>query len=299
MKVLSLSTPAKINWTLSILGKRSDGYHEIDSVFQAIALYDELMFRAIPEDGCWILTESGDVPRDEQNLIHRAWRLMRERYGNRIGGVEVQLRKGIPVGAGLGGGSSDAAATLVGLGRLFGVEEKREKLAELAAELGSDVPFFVFGGAARCRGRGEIIERLESKLPRIPLALVFPGFSSFTAEAYAAVRPEDYENSEASERAARAIESGNLEQLLGARFNTFDRVLSAKDDRYLEIKKAMSEAGIVGPMLTGSGSTCYGIRRSGVKPLGELLQVKRSQTAWEWLSTESISSGIRRDTFVK
>jgi 4-diphosphocytidyl-2-C-methyl-D-erythritol kinase len=255
MKELRLHAPAKINWTLSILGKRPDGYHEIDTVMQTIDLCDELVFREHHAHG---LHYSGApaIPR-ASDLIVRAFELLQDKIGAR--GLEIQLIKRIPIGAGLGGGSTDAATALLGINKLLDLGLSTPQLVDCASRLGSDVPFFIHGGAARCRGRGEIITPLDSKLPKVTLAVVFPRFHSSTAAAYAALKAEDYGNSEASERAARALGTGDLAGLLEARSNTFDRVLSKIDPRYDAVKEAMRIEGVLAPILTGSGSACFGV----------------------------------------
>ena len=155
---VTIETPAKVNLTLEVLGKRNDGYHEIASVMQAINLCDRLTF-SIADDLSLITDTPGLDTKD--NLVYRAASLLNDKTGVSAG-AEIHLCKGIPVAAGLGGGSSDAAATLLGLNRLWGLHLARDELEELAAQLGSDVPFFLAGGAALAEGRGERITPLPS-----------------------------------------------------------------------------------------------------------------------------------------
>jgi 4-diphosphocytidyl-2-C-methyl-D-erythritol kinase len=150
---------AKINLYLDIKGKRPDGYHEIETFFQPISLWDELTFEGTPS-GIALAGDDPTIPWDKDNLCHRAARLIFERAGF-SGGVAIAVRKGIPPGAGLGGGSVDAAATLVATNALFRFRLSGTELRELAAKLGSDVPFFVLGAPAIGRGRGEILEEAQ------------------------------------------------------------------------------------------------------------------------------------------
>ena len=166
----AIDAPAKINLYLDILGRRGDGYHEIDTVMQTVDLADRLELRA-RADGEIRLTVTGrteGVPADDRNLVLRAARALAEVAAScpapdNAPGADIVLHKRIPAGAGLGGGSSDAAAALVGLGRLWGIAAAPELFSSLAAGLGSDVPFFLLGGAARCRGRGERVKHLSAR----------------------------------------------------------------------------------------------------------------------------------------
>ncbi len=182
---LRIETPAKINLFLKILGRRPDGYHDIYSLVQTVDLYDVLTFTRA-NSGISLNCDSDDVPSDESNLVWKAASLL----GRKIGlpaGVRIELQKRIPVGAGLGGGSSDAAVTLKGLNILFGLGLDGRELAALAEELGSDVPLFFSTGQCLISGRGEIVERV--KLPTsYRIVLILPDFSISTSWAYRQLR---------------------------------------------------------------------------------------------------------------
>ena len=198
---LSVKAPAKINLYLEIHGRRPDGYHEIDTLMQAVSLYDELEFRSEDEPGTRLEVKAGEGFNDDElpsadsdNLVFRAAEAIR-REALRAGaspapGLHIVLRKYIPMGAGLGGGSSDAAATLLGLCRLWGLELSDAILESCAAELGSDVAFFLYGGLARCQGRGEIVFGLpESNLSeRFYYVLVAPPVHVSTSLIYKDLR---------------------------------------------------------------------------------------------------------------
>ncbi|EXX88534.1 4-diphosphocytidyl-2C-methyl-D-erythritol kinase, partial [Paenibacillus darwinianus] len=149
--------PAKINLLLDVLHKRNDGFHEVEMIMTMVDLADRLTMEELPRDTIIISSQAGYIPLDEKNLAFQAARLIKDRYDVRKG-VYIHLDKHIPVAAGLAGGSSDAAAALRGLNRLWGLNISKEELARLGAELGSDVPFCVTGGTAVARGRGEWLE---------------------------------------------------------------------------------------------------------------------------------------------
>jgi 4-diphosphocytidyl-2-C-methyl-D-erythritol kinase len=184
---LVVRAPAKINLTLDVLGRRPDGYHALRSVMQTLELHDTLELRPAPA-----IRFACDVPAlaGEDNLVPRAARLLRTATGY-AGGVDVTLHKRIPVNAGLGGGSSDAAATLLALNRLWGLALTPERLAELGAALGSDVPFFFYAPLALVSGRGEVVEALPPAPPAF-VVLLQPPCGLSTAQVFAALPPTRY-----------------------------------------------------------------------------------------------------------
>jgi 4-diphosphocytidyl-2-C-methyl-D-erythritol kinase len=187
MTTLRAEAFAKTNLVLKILGKREDGYHEIDTIFQTIDLTD-VIEASTASDGIELACSDPAIPAGESNLVHRAATAWRDRFGVREG-ARLRLIKRIPAGGGLGGGSSDAAVTLGLLSRLWHLAPTDRDFAEVGASLGSDVPFFFVGGTARGRGRGEIIEPLLDRPPR-ELILIVPPFSIATRDVYARWRPD-------------------------------------------------------------------------------------------------------------
>lgn len=177
-----LEARAKLNLGLEVIAERPDGFHEIRSLMQTIGLCDRLEMRRSRDGGIGMRTTRSDLPTDRRNLIMRAAHLLRDRTGCRTG-VEIVLWKGIPIGGGLGGGSSDAAATLVGLNRLWGLRLSRRDLIVLAGEIGSDVAFFIRGGTQLARGRGEKLTPLPP-LPSLPVAVIDPSLFISTASIY-------------------------------------------------------------------------------------------------------------------
>ncbi len=158
MSRIKLQAPAKINLGLHVLRKRPDGFHEIETIMQMVSLFDDLVMEE-GENGIQVVTEQADLPSGKENLVYRAAELL-SRETSRTLSARIRLIKRIPIAAGLGGGSSDAAAALVGLNRLWGLRLPTERLMEIAGKIGMDVPFFLFSPTALGRERGEILERL-------------------------------------------------------------------------------------------------------------------------------------------
>lgn len=310
--VLRLKAPAKINWILQVRGRRADGYHEIDSIMQAVSLYDVLELRPLDKLVCRIRCEYrtdlsdragraapngagianfSEIPTDEENLIHHAWRSLREAYPDRVGGIDVHLTKTIPSGAGLGGGSSDAAATLMGLKRLYRLPLTLDRLSEIAAAIGSDVPFFIRGGLTHAQGRGELLTALPCALAPMPIVIARPGFSSPTAGAYARLSPRFFRTSRRCDHAARAAQFGDAASLTALSFNVFDRLLTPGDRRYSELKAAMTERGLARAMLCGSGSACFAVADSFARARRAAASL-RKQRVWAFAS-RTLRSGVR------
>jgi len=180
---LTLQSPAKINWTLRVVGRRPDGFHDIESLVTAVTLFDELTFSREPDSRLEVICDRDDVPTGEGNLIWRAASLLATESGVRSG-MTCGLTKRIPMGGGLGGGSSNAATTLLGLNQLWGLNWPTDRLLPLAARLGSDVAFFLYGGSAVISGRGEQVRPVPLDWAGW-IVLLLPGVGVSTAEVYA------------------------------------------------------------------------------------------------------------------
>jgi 4-diphosphocytidyl-2-C-methyl-D-erythritol kinase len=251
--------PAKINWALTIRRKREDGFHDIDTVFQAVGIGDELLCRRVREATCRILCDDPAVPTGPENLIARAWALLRREHPERVGGVEVRLTKVIPMGAGLGGGSSDAAAALAAVDRLYGLGLSPTQRERHAALLGSDCAFFVRGGTALGSGRGELLRRIPNRLPRLWVVIVWPGFASLTGPAYAGITSADWRDGTAVQRAADAIQCGDLSVLQKSLTNVFSKVVLGGNSGYKFVQEHMRSCGLDSPLLSGSGAAMFAI----------------------------------------
>ncbi|MBN1375370.1 MAG: 4-(cytidine 5'-diphospho)-2-C-methyl-D-erythritol kinase [Dehalococcoidia bacterium] len=254
VQLLTLQVPAKVNLTLEVLGKRPDGYHEIKSVMQAISLFDVLSF--VAADTLELRCTAAEL-QSEENLVMKAARAIKETAGY-AGGALITLDKGIPWEAGMGGGSSDAAATLAGLNRLWSLGLPREKLLEIAASLGSDVPFFIYGGTCLAEGRGERIAKIPDlkKTWFVLLKPALPGGIGKTGRLYGFIEPGLYTKGEYSESMKEKIMSGvGIEP--SHLYNIFDSVaLEAYPgiDRYYSIFR---EEGASSIHLAGSGPVLF------------------------------------------
>jgi len=248
--------PAKLNLGLRILGKRDDGFHNILSIFQTIGLHDELTLTSSTETG--IECDNAGVPKGDDNLILRAKDKFRK-CSDISSPVRFILKKRIPVGAGLGGGSSDAAASLRGLKDFHGAEIQDNALSECAAELGSDILFLLRGGTAIVSGRGEWANFVEWPFD-FTYVIVYPGFGVSTAWAYGNI--ENFIDDGGVYRAAtKKLKEGNLEagEFFNALRNDFEPVVFGKYPVLKDIKTSLMERGASAALLTGSGSAMFGI----------------------------------------
>jgi len=248
---LTLWAPAKVNLFLEVLRKRADGYHEVQTLLQHVDLCDEIRFA----EGAGIVVETGGLacPGGEENLAHRAAALFFKTTGIRPG-VRIEITKRIPLGAGLGGGSSDAAATLWGLNRLFGTGLTSQVLQDLGAHLGSDVPLFFGGPTAWASGRGERIRPLPA-FPRSWLLIVFPGFPVSTAWAYANL---ELTGEDKSLRVRTEAEKGNYERVLTSSWNRLEEVVFRRYPVVKQLKVSLEAWGARPALMTGSGSAVFG-----------------------------------------
>ena len=251
------TAPAKINLTLDTLYKRNDGYHEVSMVMTTVDLNDNLSFERRKDRKIVIQSDHQFVPTDRRNLAYQAAELMMERYHIETG-VTINIDKHIPIAAGLAGGSVDAAATFRGLNSLYNLGIELSELADLSAELGSDIPFCVYGGTALATGRGEIIERLKSP-PHAWLVLAKPNISVSTKSIYRALRPG--KNKAASQEMKTAILNEDYQSIVSALKNDLEEVTVKK---YPEVKKLLENmrvSGSDGALMSGSGPTVFGICR--------------------------------------
>lgn len=256
MRSVRVPAFAKVNLCLHIVGRRPDGYHELRTIFQAISLHDTLALRLTRRPGIRLECSDPELPTGPQNLVWRAVAALRREVKLRAG-VEVQLEKRVPVGRGLGGGSSDAAAALIGLQRLTGEEIPLPRLLQMAARLGADVPFFLHGGRALGVGRGDEVYPLPEG-PRQAVVVVSPrDIAVSTREAYGWVRRE-LTKSAAAPRLERfcalcwSPQEGGLE-------NDFEAHVFRRHPRLRRLKRALLQGGAAEAALAGSGSAVFGI----------------------------------------
>jgi len=276
-----LRTAAKVNLTLEVLGKRADGYHEIATVMQAVDLSDRITLD--DADDLELRSTSVEVPTDGRNLALRAAAALREAAG--LGqGVRIGLDKRIPVAAGLGGGSADAAAVLLGLNRLWSLRWPLERLDDVAASLGSDVPFFLRGGAALATGRGEKVEPLQGR--SLALVLVNPRFPASTAEMYGRLTPAMYSDGTATRALARSLRRGPA-RVAASLYNGMEAVASGVFPQIPRMRAALLAAGALGALMSGSGPTVFGVARSHEQ--ARQIRARVARGSWECWAVRTLT----------
>jgi len=270
---MELNAAAKVNLALEILSRRPDGYHEIATVCMTVDLSDRLVLEEA--DSLEVRTSAPGVPSDERNLAYRAAAALRQAAGIEYG-ARITLDKRIPVAAGLGGGSTDAAATLVGLNRLWGLRWPVERLEELAVGLGMDVPFFLRGGAAMATGRGERLRPLSGAA--LALVLVNPRFAVSTADMYGRVTPSMYSDGGRARDAASALETRRSSRVARTLYNGLEVAARAAYPQIGHMQAALVAAGALGAAMSGSGPTVFGVARS----LEQARQIQARVTRGSW-----------------
>ncbi|MBI1882643.1 MAG: 4-(cytidine 5'-diphospho)-2-C-methyl-D-erythritol kinase [Chlamydiae bacterium] len=256
---IAILSPAKVNLYLEVLRKREDGYHDIETVFQEITLADEIFLEKI-SSGIEIVSENPDIPRGPSNLAFSAAQAFFEASKIKKG-VRIRIQKNIPVAAGLGGGSSNAAWTLQGLERLFQMRLPPEKSFQIAQSLGADVPFFLTGGTALGRGIGDILEEVKGVKP-FSLVLVNPRFKVPTPEVYGKLNLTLTQGAGDLKIVLGALKEGRLGDLASNLLNRLEDVVLKKFPPLVSMKEMLRRAGAVGSLLSGSGPTLFGLAPS-------------------------------------
>ena len=283
--MLTVLAPAKVNLTLEVLAKRQDGFHEICSVIQTINLGDSLHLQLSQNIGF-----KSNVPEwiPEDSLVSRATSLIQKATGCSKGAV-IEVNKRIPLLSGLGGDSSDAAAILRGLDKLWGLGLSTEKLLELASRLGSDVAFFLYGGTALVKGRGEVVTPLPP-LPHMWVVLVVPpvpGLMGKTERLYASLQTSHYTNGQITERLVEELGAGRqfAHSLL---FNTFENIAATHFSEINVYWEHIMKAGAADVHLTGSGPTLFTLVKD--KTQAEGLYIRLQQSGMESYLTETLDA---------
>ena len=254
--VISLKAPAKVNLFLEILGKRDDGFHEIETIMQEIDLADSLQFEETQE-GVTLECNDKNIPANQDNLVCKAANLILEECGIKKG-VLINLEKNIPVGAGLGGGSSDAATTLKALNSLWKVGLNNEELMGFAAKLGSDIPFFINGKTALCRGRGELITPVEVR-NRMDYIILFPRVHISTETIYKNLKIDLTKKRKDVSFFLDALKYSEVASISKLLFNRLEEIIFATYPDLLQVKSALESFDFCGLSISGSGSAFFGL----------------------------------------
>ncbi len=258
MLKLLVKAPAKINLSLDVLHKREDGYHEVEMIMTTIDLADRLELTLLEQEEIKIISHNRFVPDDQRNLAYQAALLLKERFHVKKG-VAITIEKTIPVAAGLAGGSSDAAAVLRGLNKLWNLGLTIDELAIIGAEIGSDVSFCVYGGTALATGRGEIIKELPAA-PTCWVILAKPFIGVSTADVYRRLQLNGINHPQTRDM-INAIEDGNYDQVCRNVGNVLEEVTFHLHPEVAQIKEQIKRFGADAVLMSGSGPTVFGLVR--------------------------------------
>lgn len=257
MDEISLKALAKINLGLDVTGVREDGYHEVRMIMQSIHLYDRVEIKKTRSPHIKVETNLYYLPIDENNLVYKAARLMKEEFKIKDG-VRITLQKFIPVAAGLGGGSADAAAVMVGMNRIFNLGVKQSRLIELGLKIGADVPFCIMRGTALAEGIGEKLTPLP-QMPKCQVLIAKPGVSVSTKHVYDKLVLNDFTQHPDIDKIAEQIRKKNLRGVAENMGNLLETVTIQEYPVIRELKKVMKENGALNAMMSGSGPTVFGL----------------------------------------
>jgi 4-diphosphocytidyl-2-C-methyl-D-erythritol kinase len=281
--LLKLPSFAKINWSLRILGKRPDGYHEVVTILQSVSLCDEIVFELRADDRILLTCDDAAIPVDETNLIVRAARALSDRHG-----ADIALRKKIPAKGGLGGGSSNAAVTLLALNRLWRLELGERDLRRIGAQLGADVPFFFVGGTAIAKGTGTQIEEAPEP-PKQHLLIVTPNASVSTANAYESLNAPSLTTTDSvSILSSSFTEPFHGDSSQWPLHNDFEGVIFEREPEIKRAKEALLAAGARNALLAGSGSSVFGIFNDQAAR-DHALDNLRSEVRWRVFACHTLS----------
>ena len=256
-KKLQFKTPAKINLGLHIHKKREDGFHELETILQMVTWFDELQLEGTCEK-VELFCDTPEIPNDETNLVVKAARLLQKHFPGRCAGVNITLKKSIPSGAGLGGGSGNAAGVLLALNHLWDLKISRENLIALSGELGSDVPFFLISPCAIGTGKGEILEPIKNPI-NLYVLMIYPNLPLSTPWVYGNLKLKLTKHKNNISILTNFLMRSDFAQLGAGLYNDLEPIVFKRYPEILEIKNELLRSGAGGALLSGSGSTVFGI----------------------------------------
>lgn len=277
MKELRLKAMAKINLGLDVLRKREDGYHDLRMIMQSIYLYDQIRIRKIPQPGIHVAVNLSYLPVNEDNLVYRAAKLLMDEFEIKEG-IQIRLQKYIPVAAGLAGGSSDAAAVLVGLNQMFELGLTQQELMQRGVRIGADVPYCIMRGTALAEGIGEKLTRLPSA-PETYVLLAKPAVHVSTQFVYGNLKANELTSHPDIDGQIQAIRDGDLYAMAEKMGNVLETVTIPAHPVIQEIKDCMIQNGAVGAMMSGSGPTVFGLYDDEQKARAAYAQMQESKLA--------------------
>ena len=258
MNSITLKSRAKINLSIDVLGKRQDGYHLVEMIMQTIDLYDLIEINEKDNDQIKIKSTSDEIPIDCNNLVYKAANLIKKTF-NINKGVEIHIKKNIPVAAGMAGGSSNAAAVLVGLNKLWNLNLSNQQLEKIGLKLGADVPFCINGGAVLASGIGEELTPIKGLTKDVCILVCKPDLFVSTKEVYECIDSKDIDKRPNNKFLIECLKNEETRQLAENMFNVLEGVTMDKHPVIQQIKDIMTNNRALGAMMSGSGPTVFGL----------------------------------------
>ena len=258
MNSIQLKSRAKINLSIDVLGKREDGYHLVEMIMQTIDLFDKIKIFSLKEDTIIIESNSLDIPLDSTNIVYKAADLIKKQY-NIKEGVKIIIEKNIPIAAGMAGGSSNAAAVLVGLNQVWQLKLSENKLKELGLKLGADVPFCIGGQTALAENIGEKLTKIDGLSENIFILVCKPELFVSTKEIYEEIDSKIIEKRPNNKLLIQLLKENKIQQIADNMYNVLEEVTRERYPVIEEIEKIMMENDALGSMMSGSGPTVFGL----------------------------------------
>ena len=276
MKKIKLDAYGKINLGLDVLGKRDDGYHDLDMIMQSVDLADKIIITKNDSGEITVKSNTGKIPNDESNLAYKAAKVLVDEFDIKKG-VEIEIEKNIPISGGMAGGSTDCAAVLKGMNKLFKLKLSEQDLMDRGVKLGADVPYCIMGNTARAQGIGEILTPIPNKLKGY-IVLAKPPISVSTGFVYGRIDEVEVKNKPDTEAMIEAIKNKDLKALSDAICNVLEEVTIPDYPIVQEIKDKMMAHGALNSMMTGSGPTVFGLYDDKKKAIETVDALKESRT---------------------
>ncbi|WP_122640873.1 4-(cytidine 5'-diphospho)-2-C-methyl-D-erythritol kinase [Romboutsia sp. Marseille-P6047] len=274
MNSIELKSRAKINLSIDVLGKRQDGYHLVEMIMQTIDLYDIIKIKEVNNNDIIINSNSSDIPLDGDNIVYKAVDLLRRTFSIEKG-VEIFIEKNIPIAAGMAGGSSNAAAVLVGLNKMWNLNLSDKKLQELGFKLGADVPFCIVGNAALAKGVGEELTYIKGLPKDVSILVCKPELFVSTKEVYEGLDLSNIKIRPNNEYLIQCLKNNDIDSISRNMVNVLEAVTSKNHAQIKEIEEIMNENKALGSMMSGSGPTVFGLyknKEDALKGKKELLK---------------------------
>lgn len=258
MNSIDLKSRAKVNLSIDVLGKREDGYHLVEMIMQTIDLYDKLKITEIEENSILIKSNSLDIPLNEDNIMYKAVNLLKNQF-NIEKGIEISIEKNIPVAAGMAGGSSNAAAVLVGLNKLWNLGLSENELKDIGLKLGADVPFCITGGSALAEGIGEELTNIKGLPEDLNILICKPNIFVSTKEVYQSLNMDKVKRRPQNKELIDALQKEDVKFISENMVNVLEEVTSLKYPEIGQIEDIMIKNKALGSMMSGSGPTVFGL----------------------------------------